>query len=84
MINIILAVDSNFGIGKEGKLPWNISEELNIFKEKTMNAVLIMGRKTVEHLPKLKDRLLFCVSRQIVISDNNFIINTTYKALNII
>jgi len=76
MINIILAVDSNFGIGKEGKLPWNISEELNIFKEKTMNAVLIMGRKTVEHLPKLKDRLLFCVSRQIVISDNNFIINT--------
>jgi len=63
MLNVILAVDLNGGIGKDGSLPWNIKEELNLFKEKTLNSILIVGRKTFEKLPYLKDRQIFCVVR---------------------
>ena len=63
MINVILAVDKKGGIGKDGNLPWYIMEELKIFKEKTMNSVLIGGRKTVESLPYLPNRSIFCISR---------------------
>ncbi|GJQ61804.1 MAG: dihydrofolate reductase [Melioribacteraceae bacterium] len=43
---IIAAVAKNFVIGKDGKMPWHISEELKHFKKTTMNFPLLMGRKT--------------------------------------
>jgi thymidylate synthase len=66
MFDIILAVTNIsrgiYGVGKERKLPWNSSEELNLFRIKTDNSVLIMGRKTVETLPELKGRTIVCLS----------------------
>lgn len=62
-INIILAVDENGGIGLKNKLPWYISDELKIFKEKTLNKIVIVGRKTLEELPILNNRSIFCVSK---------------------
>ena len=59
MINIIVAVDKNYGIGKDNKLPWSISEELKLFKKKTNDSILIVGRKTFEKLPNLKNRIVF-------------------------
>jgi len=66
--NIIVALDQNNGIGKDGKMPWNISSDLKHFKAITSNVsergkmnVVIMGRKTWESIPKefrpLKDRI---------------------------
>jgi dihydrofolate reductase len=49
---IIVSADANGLIGKEGKLPWRIPEELKFFKETTMGSPVIMGRKTWESLPK--------------------------------
>ena len=74
MFNIILAVDKNGGIGCNGILPWNIAEDLKIFKEKTLNNILIVGRKTLEKLPKLKDRTLYCLSSTINVTSNNELI----------
>lgn len=65
MLNVILAVEQNNGLGLKGKLSWNISEELKIFKEKTLNSILIIGRKTAENLPFLKDRTIFIVSKSL-------------------
>lgn len=62
MFDIILAVDSNNGIGKNNTLQWKNSDELKIFKDKTQNSILIMGRKTVDSLPPLKNRTIFCVT----------------------
>jgi len=74
MINIILAVDSNNGIGCGGVLPWNIPEELKIFKQKTLDSIVIVGRKTLEKIPKLKDRTIYCISNKInTRTDNDFI-----------
>ena len=50
MINIIVAMDKNFLIGKDGKIPWDIQEDLHLFKERTLNSVVIMGRKTFESI----------------------------------
>jgi dihydrofolate reductase len=50
-IDMIWAQDKNGGIGKNGKLPWNISEDLQNFKKVTLGHPIIMGRKTWESLP---------------------------------
>ena len=50
-IDMIWAQDKSGGIGKNGKLPWNISEDLQNFKKVTLGHPIIMGRKTWESLP---------------------------------
>ena len=65
MISIIVAVDKNGLIGKDGKIPWNIPEDLKNFRAQTMGYPVVMGRLTWESLPKkpLKGRLNVIVSR---------------------
>lgn len=62
MLQIILAHDKNFGIGNKRNLPWHSPEELTMFKYKTMDSVLIVGRKTAETLPNLINREIVVVS----------------------
>ena len=50
-IHLIWAQDENGGIGKNGQLPWHISEDLKNFKKITSNSTIIMGRKTWDSLP---------------------------------
>ena len=50
-IHIIWAQDENGGIGKDGKLPWHISEDLKNFKRLTSGSTILMGRNTWESLP---------------------------------
>jgi len=51
-VNAILAVDINNGLAKEGKIPWKSKTDLNFFKTKTINNVVIMGTNTLLSLPK--------------------------------
>jgi dihydrofolate reductase len=52
MIRAILACDQEWGIGKNGALPWpHNSADLRWFKDHTKNSTVIMGRKTWESLP---------------------------------
>jgi len=74
MMNVILALDSKNGLGGDNKLSWNIPEELHIFKEKTINSIVIVGRKTLEQMPKLKDRTILCISRGIILECQNDIV----------
>lgn len=55
--SIIVAVSTNNGIGKNGKLPWKNKEDMQFFKNKTCKVedplkqnVVIMGRHTFESL----------------------------------
>ena len=49
---IIAAIGKNRVIGKGGKLPWHISEDLRRFKRLTTGHTVLMGRKTWESLGK--------------------------------
>jgi len=51
-ICIIAAVARNGVIGRDGKLPWSLPEDLKRFKELTMGYPVIMGRLTWESLGK--------------------------------
>lgn len=63
MLELIVAVDENNGIGKAGKIPWYCKEDLNLFKNKTIDSTIIVGRKTCENLPKLSRRKIICLTR---------------------
>jgi len=51
-IIIIAAIAKNLVIGKDGKMPWHLSEDLMRFKRLTMGHTLLMGRRTYESLGK--------------------------------
>ena len=53
-MNLIVAVSSNWGIGKDNGLLFNIPEDMKFFREMTMNKVVVMGRKTLESFPNQK------------------------------
>lgn len=51
LISIIAAVDSNFRIGRNGKLPWKpIPEDMKWFRRRTLGKPIIMGRKTFDSI----------------------------------
>ena len=52
MISIIVAVSEDWGIGKDNKLLWHISEDLKRFKRLTFGNTVIMGKRTWESLPR--------------------------------
>ena len=48
MLAAIWAQDEQGVIGKEGKLPWHLPNDLKFFKEKTIHNTLVLGRATFE------------------------------------
>jgi dihydrofolate reductase len=65
-IVLVVAVADNGVIGKDGKIPWHISEDLKRFKALTMGHTVVMGRKTWDSLPRkpLPGRVNVVVTRQ--------------------
>ena len=51
MFNVIVAHDNKNGIGLNNKLPWYLQKDMNMFKDMTMNNVVIMGKNTWLSLP---------------------------------
>lgn len=76
-MKLISCVDSQYGIGKNNELLIKIPEDLKMFKEKTINNIVIMGRKTAESLPNclpLKNRTNIILSN----NNNNVVQNNFY------
>jgi dihydrofolate reductase len=68
MIKAILATDAQFGISKDGVLPWpKNSEDLKFFREMTTGHTVVMGRLTWES-PDMPSPL---PNRQNVVVTNN-------------
>ncbi|QDJ96372.1 dihydrofolate reductase [Xanthomonas phage Xoo-sp13] len=49
-INIIAAVDSDFGFGKDGAIPWHYPEDFKYFQKMTEGNTVIMGKATYQDL----------------------------------
>ena len=81
--NLIVAVDSAWGISRKNAIPWSIKEDSNFFQDVTkrqyekdkVNAV-IMGKNTWKALPDtfrgLKDRINIVVSGSMTTEELNF------------
>ena len=65
-IVLVLAVAQNGVIGKNGAIPWHISDDMKRFKALTLGHTVVMGRKTWDSLPKkpLPGRINVVVTRQ--------------------
>lgn len=50
-MKLIVAVDNRWGIGRNNDLLMRIPEDMKFFKKMTTDAVVIMGRKTLESFP---------------------------------
>ena len=65
-MNLIAAVDKNWGIGKDGGLLTSIPQDMKFFREMTTGNVVVMGRKTLESFPggkPLKNRVNIVLTR---------------------
>ncbi len=63
MLVLIAAVGKQNQIGLNGTMPWRNREDLQFFKEMTLNNKVVFGRKTYSEMPKLKNREIYIVSK---------------------
>lgn len=65
-MNVIAAVDKNWGIGNKNELLVSIPADMKFFREMTTGKVVVMGRKTLESFPNglpLKNRVNIVLTR---------------------
>jgi len=66
VLKAIVAMASNRVIGKDGDLPWRISEDLKWFKRLTLGNPILMGRVTMDSLGRpLPKRRNVAISRSL-------------------
>ena len=51
-MNIIVAVDRNWGIGNRGELLVSIPKDQKMFRQETTGKVVVLGRKTLDTFPQ--------------------------------
>ena len=51
-MNLIVAVDNNWAIGRKGKLLVSIPNDMKHFREETTGKVVVFGRKTLDTFPQ--------------------------------
>lgn len=83
MINIIVAVDKKFGIGKDNKLLSHIKTDLEYFKKTTEGHIVVMGYNTYLSLPKrpLPNRLNIVVTRKDIELEGALIVHNIEELL---
>ncbi len=72
MIAMIAAVAQNRVIGRKGKIPWDIPEDMKHFRELTMGKIIIMGRRTYEEIGHpLPGRFTYLISSALQVETEN-------------
>ena len=75
-MKLIVAVDNNWGIGKNNKLLISLPEDMAFFREQTQHSLVIMGYNTLLSLPNsapLKGRLNIVLAPEIDKEDERFV-----------
>lgn len=65
-MKIIVRVSEDFGIGKDGDLLFPLPPDMKLFRETTLDKVIVMGRKTLDSFPggrALKNRVNIVLTR---------------------
>jgi len=45
-VSLIVALDRNYAIGRDGEMPWHLPDDLKRFKALTLGKPTLMGSKT--------------------------------------
>lgn len=83
-MELIVAVDKNFGIGKNNSLLCRIPEDMKQFREITLNKTVLMGYKTLMSLPgskPLKNRDNVVLTRRSISVDGARVVHSVKEAL---
>lgn len=77
----IVALDLDFGIAKNGRIPWKCSLDMNFFRNMTLDNIVIMGYSTFLSLPNrpLVNRINIVLTRKDV---SNFIMTDNLLFVN--
>ena len=57
-LTLIAAIGKNNEIGKDNELLWHFKDDMKFFRENTIGKPVVMGRKTLESLPKVLPKRL--------------------------
>lgn len=83
-MKIIVAAAKDWGIGNKGDLLFNVPQDMEFFKNSTLNKVVVMGRKTLLSLPgekPLKNRTNIVMTRDVNFEKEDCIIVNSTEAL---
>lgn len=83
-MNLIAAVDKEWGIGNNGDLLIRIGDDLQEFKRLTMGKIVVLGRKTLATFPRgeaLKNRTNIIISHDTNLKPNNAIVCNSLEEL---
>ena len=82
-MNIIVAVDNKWGIGRDNGLLASIPGDMKFFRETTTGKVVVMGRKTLESMPGkrgLPNRTNYVLTRdENYVADRAIVVNSEEK-----
>ena len=84
-MNLIVAVDKNWAIGKNNKLLVSIPDDMKFFRQTTTGKVVVMGRKTLESFPNgkpLPNRVNIVLTRDINYQVKDAIVVHSKEELN--
>ena len=79
----IVAVDKNWGIGKNNDLLFSIPEDMKFFRQTTKDKIVVMGSNTLRSFPNgypLKNRVNIVLSSKLV-RDDCIIVDSVEKLL---
>lgn len=71
-ITMIAAVGENLELGKDNNLIWRLKEDMQFFRNNTINKPIVMGRKTLESLPGLlpKRKHIVLTNQELTVDKN--------------
>lgn len=87
MINAIVCVDNNWGIGKNNDLLFNLKEDMNFFREKTKDKIVFCGYNTLLSFPgskPLKNRSTFVLCPKEIERDDCFCVHDFDEAVRLL
>jgi len=74
--NLVVCIDRNYGIAKNGEIPWKIKEDSDYFRDLIKTKVngkpnvIVSGRKTFEKMGFMKDHFNIVFTRDVIGNDS--------------
>lgn len=83
-MKMIVCVSENYGIGNKGELLFSLPPDMKLFRETTLNKVVVMGRSTLDSFPggkALKNRINIVLTRDEYFERENTVVFHSREAV---